>query len=288
MKAEFEEKQYEQHLNLELLEGKNLLYPPGQVLENTLGFDAALFSSHPKFWKHFPEYYHLHHRFFRHGPRGIRLPFELWSELENEIDFFPKFKCNVFIQHKRPELMKRSDALEWSSWNSPYFRYKLMQHQQEALSRLVAQTGSNSIVIYACPAFHTLTELWDAISQKNIINLSNFCQVELLDGHGSYTFQKPGRSGVAHSEPEEIESYDLFSRLNQLSEQSVSDGNRHHLSKLGRLIDSVMLENEHFNSKYKQFTQYMLQDLNDIEVASSLIKVDVFRFLTNSDVLIGY
>lgn len=73
MHAEFEKKQYEQHLNLELLKGSNLLFPPGQMLENTVGFDAALFTAHPKFWKHFPAHYKWHHRFLRNAPNGITL-----------------------------------------------------------------------------------------------------------------------------------------------------------------------------------------------------------------------
>jgi hypothetical protein len=49
--AQFEEKEYEEPLNLELLvDPRNAFWPPGQVLEKHFGFDATLFSSHPILW----------------------------------------------------------------------------------------------------------------------------------------------------------------------------------------------------------------------------------------------
>ena len=49
--AEFEEKEYEQPLNNELLvQSGNALWSPGQVLERHFGFDCALLSTHPFFW----------------------------------------------------------------------------------------------------------------------------------------------------------------------------------------------------------------------------------------------
>ncbi len=51
--CEFEEKSYEEPLNFELMLRGSLLFAPGQVLENKLGIDAALFSKNPVFWKFF-------------------------------------------------------------------------------------------------------------------------------------------------------------------------------------------------------------------------------------------
>lgn len=288
MQAEFEEKQYEQHLNLELLNGSNLLFPPGQMLENTVGFDAALFTAHPKLWKHFPHLYKWHHWLLRNAPRGMSLPIELWHEIEHGIEHFPKFRFNAFIQHKRPEYMKRSDASEWSSWNSSYYRYKLMSHQQDALSRIDGVIGNSGIVVYACPAFYTISELWSAIEKRKVIDSSNFCQVSRLNGHKAYTYQKAGNFGIAHSEPEQIESINFQEHLSRLSEMQHVESNAQHLLNLSKQIDSVMLEAPEYAKNYKKITEFMLTELGQMPTASALVKIDAFRFLTRTQLLIGY
>ena len=49
MQCEFEEKEYEQPLNYELA-WKRRVYSPGQVFENKIAIDAAVFSRNQKFW----------------------------------------------------------------------------------------------------------------------------------------------------------------------------------------------------------------------------------------------
>ncbi len=242
MLAEFEEKQYEQHLNNSLLRDKKLLFPPGQVLENHLGFDAALFTVHPKFWRHFPFHYEEFYWFWRKAPKGAKLPRELWKELEYMLDDLPKFKFNAFIQHKRPEYMSATRAAEWKSWKSPYYRYRLMPHQQEALSRLEKIISTDGVVVYACPAFHKLNELWNVVERDEIVDKSNFCQAGKLDNHKVFTFQRPGNRGIAHSEPEEIESYDLLGRLDELGQSEQSQSNIGHLKKLANTVHSAVSE----------------------------------------------
>lgn len=288
MHAEFEEKQYEQHLNLELLKGSNLLFPPGQMLENTVGFDAALFTAHPKFWKHFSFYYKWYHRLLHNAPNGISLPIELWQEIEQNIEHFPKFKFNAFIQHKRPEYMKRSDASEWASWNGSYYRYKLMSHQHDALSKIDNLIGNKGVVVYACPAFYKTSDLWNAVKDQKIIETSNFCQVSRLNGHGVFTYQKAGSYGIGHSEPENIESYSLMKRLSELSKSRASESNKAHLLALGKQIDSVMLEASHYSQQYTAITKFMLSELEQMEIPSALVKIDIFRFLTRTQLFIGY
>jgi len=53
MLAEFEEKQYETQMNIELLckYDTSNLFTPGQYLENSLGFDVALYSCNRRFWR---------------------------------------------------------------------------------------------------------------------------------------------------------------------------------------------------------------------------------------------
>lgn len=288
MQAEFEEKEYEQHLNLELLKGSNLLFPPGQMLENTVGFDAALFTAHPKFWKHFPFHYKWHHRLLHNSPNGISLPIELWQEIDQNIEHFPKFKFNAFIQHKRPEYMKRSDASEWESWYSSYYRYKLMTHQQDALSKIADVIGSKGVVVYACPAYYKRSDLWNSIKNQKVVETSNFCQVSRLNGHGVFTYQKAGSIGIAHSEPERIESYNLQERFSELSETESSESNKAHLLTLGKQIDLVMLESSYYSLQYKTIAKFMLSELEEMPTATALVKIDIFRFLTRTQLFIGY
>lgn len=133
---------------------------------------------------------------FMHPP-GTHLSHEWWQELEHEIEHFPKFKFNCFIQAKRPNRMVRSDAAEYSSWKRPYFRYDTFASQQQALESLAQKTSGQAIVVYACPAFHTYGELWSAINSGQLIKQSNFCEVEKLNGHGRYSFATPGNKGSA-------------------------------------------------------------------------------------------
>ncbi len=288
MLAEFEEKQYEQHLNNSLLKDKRLLFPPGQVLEGHLGFDAALFTIHPRFWKHFPFHYEEYLWPWRKAPKGTKLPKELWREIEHLLEDLPNFKFNAFIQHKRPEYMAVSRAAEWSSWNAPYYRYKLMPHQQIALSRLEKSISSNGVVVYACPAFHRMEELWRAVEKEEIIDKSNFCQAGRLDNHEMFTFQNPGNSGIAHSEPEKVESYNLLKRLDELGQSEPSQSNTGHLAKLANTINSVMSEAEGIGGIYRKIVHSFMEEDGQIEIKDSMAKIYAFRFLTDTDILIGF
>jgi len=123
MRCQFEEKQFEQHLNNELLQKQELLYVPGQVLEGHLGFDAAIYSTNRGFWRLFHELpYYFYERFLYHSRTGITIDPKWWDELDRALPHFPRFRFNVFIQHKRPEYLTTSKSNEWKDWNSSYFR----------------------------------------------------------------------------------------------------------------------------------------------------------------------
>ena len=289
MQAEFEEKQYEQHLNIELLQGENLILPPGQVLENTFGFDAALFSKHPDFWRHYPDMYKWYHQILRHAPNGVELPVELWIDLEYEIDDLPPFKFNVFIQHKRPEYMTKDTSTEWSSWNSPYYRYAIMEHQQKTLIALENNVQDKAIVTYACPAFHTKKEFWDVVKNKSFIKNSNFCQPRFLNNHKKYTFQKGGTFGVAHSEPEKIDNIDIKIQFKKLRDKTIdtSNDNREYLLSLAETIDSTISRIDIFKEQYDIMQKEMIPENIDSNIVKSLIKIDIFSFLTDIKVSIA-
>lgn len=288
MLAEFEEKQYEQHLNNALLKDKRLLFPLGQVLENHLGFDAALFTIHPKFWRHFPHHFEEYFWLWHKAPKGMKLPKKLWIEIEHLLEELPRFKFNAFIQHKRPEYMTVSRAAEWTSWNSPYYRYKLVPHQQRALSRLENTIANKGVVVYACPAFHKAEQLWNVIERDEVIEKSNFCQVGKLVDHQTFTFQTSGNNGIAHSEPEEIESYDLLKRFDELGQIEPSESNAGHLSNLANTVQSVASEDNVIGKTFNRIVQSFMEEEESIEIREAMVKIYAFKFVTNTDILVGY
>ena len=214
MDCEFEEKQFEQQFNATLLDRRKLTYAPGQVLENLLGFDAAFLTSNRLIWKGFPRRSRGH--LFRRQPRGMRLDRKWWNTLDSEIEWFPKFKLNLFIQYKRPQFLTTPIAREWSDWKRPYFRYKLISHQQRALLHLAKRIRSEGVVVYVSPAFRLLSSLWEAMDQGNLIDQSNFAEAINLNGHSRYSYTDAGSTGKSHSEAEDITSSGLKERLREL------------------------------------------------------------------------
>lgn len=281
-KCEFEEKQFEQLLNNQLILKKHLLYPPGQVLEKTLGFDAALYTQDFDFWYHFP-------RRRRNPPSGLRIDREWWRELDHVIDhFFPKYKFNVFIQHKRPSYMTSKASKAWSHWEKPYFSYDLTPHQQKALEELESKIGTQAIVVYACPAFYKLKELWEASEQGNLIKRTNFAQPSKLAGHGRYTYVEAGNSGRAYSDPEDILSFDFSERIDNLIEaRSEVASNRTFITQLGNTINTVILETTGFRTLYRDIVTYLARGAEGNELALALVRIDAFCFLTRSVWRIG-
>jgi hypothetical protein len=187
-------------------------------------------------------------------------------------------------------------AGERHSWNNQaYYRYKLVPHQQVALSRIEDSIASKGVVVYACPAFHKIKELWDVIERGKIVEKSNFCQVGKLDNHKTYTFQQPGNSGIAHSEPEEIESYNLLSRFDELGQSEPSQSNTGHLIELANTVHSVMSEIAVFRAVYNKISRSLMTeeeenqiDEKEMSIEEAMVKIYAFKFLTNTDILIGY
>lgn len=287
MLAEFEEKTYEQHLTFELLHSRRLFFPPGQVLENIVGFDVALRTSNSAFWKLFS---HMspwwHHMFFMY-PKGAQLRHEWWQELEQGIEHFPKFKFNCFIQTKRPDRMVRFDAAEYSSWERPYFRYNTFPSQQMALESLAQKTSGKAIVVYACPAFHTFAELWAAINSGQLVKLSNFCEIAKLKGHSRYSFVSSGNVGVAHSDPVWLESTPFAQTIDALYNQDTRLSNTAFLADTAEIIASASEQLGELHKTYTSIKNTLFQE-SDSQLARSLASIYAFQFVCNVRLLIGY
>jgi hypothetical protein len=287
MECQFEEKQFEQHLNNALLRDKRLLYPPGQVLENTLGIDAALFTTNRDFWRVFNDANMWIP--WRQIRPGVFMDPKWWKGLEDNIKYFPKFKFNVFLQHKRPEYLLRSTASEWEYWGSPYFRYDIVGHQQETLEELEIKVGGNGIVAYASPAFYGLENLWDSILHKTIVRQTNFAQVTKVSGHDAYTYISPGNKGKGFSsEPTDIESYDFEERLQSLfSSNTFFDSNNDFIDELGIIVQEIMMRHLEYRPLFNEITGVLSDEIGQSRLALGLIRVDTFCFLTNTTWKIG-
>jgi hypothetical protein len=292
--AEFEEKTYEQHLTFELIGGRNLFFPPGQVLEGKIGFDVALLTKNRSFWKNFPNVWGpWWYEILFHYPPGTGIPRKLWQELQRNIEYFPKFKFNCFIQAKRPEYMIGFHASEYSSWNKPYFRYDLNSSQQNALEFLAQETNKKALVIYACPTFYTLSDYWKIQPQKEgLIRNSNFCEVEKLKGnppHHRYSFTEPGNKGVAHSDPEPIESIPLDQALEELQRQEPSDSNLAFLSRTAELTHSASERLGNLGEAYSLIERNFSQITEGLgPLAKALGRIQAFQLVSNVNLLIGY
>lgn len=287
MHAEFEEKTYEQHLTSELVHSRRLFFPPGQVFEDIVGFDVALRTSNHHFWRMFPHMYRWWYRMPFMHPQGIHLRHEWWEELEHEIEHFPKFKFNCFIQAKRPDKLVRSDAAEYSSWNAPYFRYATFSSQQQALESLALKTSGKAIVVYACPAFRKYSELWAAINSGELVKQSNFCEVAKLNGHSRYSFVLPGNRGIAHSDPTPIESQSFEQALDALQDQTDRGSNLTFLAETAEAVDGASEQLGSLRETYDSLTGTLFQDASS-KLASSLSKIYAFQFVCNVRLLIGY
>ena len=288
--AHFEEKQYEQHLNIELLQGSNLIFPPGQHLENIFGFDAALFTRNRAFWKHFLGGYPWYRRFLKTYLDGLYFPKEAFGLEEAFNNDLPSFKFNAFIQHKRPERMVKETASEWQSWGRHYYRFKVLEHQQKTLEVLESNIGNQGIVTYASPAFHTREEFWEVHKTQSFVENSNFCQPHKLSGHASYTYVAPGTTGIAHSEPEEVVSKGLMEELQRLSqlETQTESTNSEFVAETCELVESSLKTDK------KQFSFYsnIMLDLDSHQpdtprLLRDLYRLSAFKFVSGTSLYFG-
>lgn len=196
--AEFEEKEFECPLNGQLNRGGKM-WPPGQVLEQVVGFDAALFVDAVAVWAHLGV----------PTVPGGRVVLATWwpgkdaqAALSNHPP--PPFKLNVFLQYKRPEHLAGVRSREWKYWKAPYFRFYVTTHQQVALEACADALGTRGLVAYASPAFYKRANLFSHVEKGTLVTNTHFVKAALLKGHGLYTYATAVGTGRAYSKPVEI------------------------------------------------------------------------------------
>lgn len=276
MECEFEEKEYEGPLNCEIGE-KRKIYSPGQAFESIIGIDAAIYSVHDAFWGF------LGLKRPSNWKSGVHLTPELWSFVKKNIDSsrFPKFKVNLFLQHKRPEYIKSHSTKEFSYWKIPCYRYKLKDKQQNILYRLEQRVAKKAIVTYACPCFHTHRELHEFTQRSKLVDNSNFAQPCNLQGHTRHTFVNGRLSGHAFSEPTETRGIDLLEDIDKALSGDISyENNSSFIISLAKDIEKVIEQSDaEFRESYHSFVQYI--GLPEDELGYCLVKVQLFSYMAN-------
>lgn len=232
--AEFEEKEYEQPLNFELLSNPgNNIWSPGQVFEEHFGIDVALNVDKPDFWKLFG---HIN------IPAGAILDSFNWGYIWRKIKtkrMLPNFQTNLLLQVKRSHhRIGRKAIYAAQGITGQYWQFEITDHQQHALDKLHQKLSNRALVCYASPAFHTLAELYDNIRMNSLVENTSFVQVHRMTGHKRWVYDQAGAVGLACSKIEKIEDQNFRSLINNIDSSS-NDGNT--LSNL-LVLESAVIE----------------------------------------------
>jgi len=271
--AEFAEEQYRQSLNGELV-SQHRIFIPTQPEEFSLGVDAIINSQNWNFWNLWPQIL-----------RGVVITENLWdattSNPSNVISNI-HFRGNLFIQHKRPEFISRSDGSEYNNWNRPYYRYKFDLYQQSTLSQLEANLSTDdALVVYACPACHTFSDLFNFSLSHTLVNNSNFVKTSDLDNHSRYTFIDGGTEGLAFSEPTKINPLSLKDALSKLRVKKKFDDNLKFLTSLAEKIShTVQKMDESFQYDYRLVVDAYKKNEKD----ENNVLHKIFAFLSISNI----
>lgn len=200
----FEEKEYEIPLLMELTRGRpGRLWTPGQVLEAQLGFDAALIASE-QYWRHVK----------RQPTKGMDILMALGPVLRfggfAKQPKSPTFGANLFLQVKRPAILRRRPEgipPHWGSDKFPWFRIRVPDRQKRLLellhSRAFGIGGAHPAaeVALIAPTLETRKELWRASALGLLLHYSNSPSFSIMKGHSAWVYQKSGGKGFALSKP---------------------------------------------------------------------------------------
>lgn len=214
--AEFEEAEYRGPL-FHQLQSSNLLWEPGQVFEQHIGIDRAVWTMHA----------YLHRLHGYSAPlTGIAMSRFDWSYIwaaRRRRKKLPSFHLNVFIQAKRPSYGRYApQALRAHGLKSPYWRFEVTPHQQVALERLADKLHDRAIVCYASPAFHKESILHKWTVEPRMVENSTFPDVRRLRGHAAWNYSEPGANGVANADPEPSGDDSVLGRVAQMVEREQS------------------------------------------------------------------
>lgn len=246
--SEFEEREYEAPLYVQLQHSCTHVWSPGQVLEAHVGFDHALLTSHPYFWRL---------QGFAAPPMGVVLaayPFDHWWPRRPMRRSLPDFALNLFIQAKRPMIGSRATkALKLAGIKGPYWKFLVSPHQQSVLESLAKSTAGAALVTYACAAFDRATQLWAHSRAGSIVEASTFPPATSLHGHEAWYYTEPGCTGVANPTLERIEGEPIVERIRRFTSK----------------LPDEQRDNVSFGENLKQLATSIRESLNEEVVGDS-------------------
>ena len=291
MKSEFSERNYEFYLNCELT--KQDIFIPTQRLEGFIGTDSILYLNSLSILRWIDEE-------ILTIPTGIQLTSTLWGNTYKNFEkYLPKFKANLFIQNKISEYIKNKRTKGFNYWNKPYFKYKIDKEQQKILSSLEDKLDDKALVIYACPAFYRIKELFEIGKNNNIIKNSNFVKSSCLNSHNVYSFVNGGNHGYGFSKPSEIPTVDIIKEIKRLKPYDVKLSNSEFIKSLANTIEDIVtnLDYNILKFNWKEIINFILKRLEMLKnherkkldpSIKNLIKIFAFLYLTNLSWLIVY
>jgi hypothetical protein len=207
--AEFEEKEYEGFLYSQLETARSNVWSPGQVFERHIGIDRAMFVRSPRVWR----------TLGRTMAAGVFLNRYNWDHIWHQTRRrpMPNFRLNLFIQAKRPMAFKRAPRhISAAGLNPPGWCFGVEPHQQLALESVASRIGRRAAILYAAPAFHTLTQLFGHARMGTVVKNSTFPDVLRLRGHSKWYYNQAGGNGVANPNAEPSKGPSLDETIEKL------------------------------------------------------------------------
>ena len=233
-RAEFEEKDFEAPLYNQLTDGKRDIWTPGQCFEAHMGIDFSANVDSPQFWNKFGKY----------KPKGAILSdYKMGSFIKKvkKNKALPNFRMNLFIQAKRPYIHSGSRGL---IYNVKHYSFSIKREQQKILERLNHKLNHKALLVYAAPAFGTYEELYKYTHDGTMISNTSFPKVSNLSGHSKWYYYD-ANNGIAHSEPEEQETKNIFKLIDELEQENNYSDNTNfyeNLIFLANVIISTLIE----------------------------------------------
>lgn len=229
--AEFEEKEYEFPLGMELMVAPGHIWTPGQALEQYLGWEAAVRAS-GKYWQ----------LVGRRSKPGVTLQGTLLALPRTHPPLSkngggPSFKANLFIQAKRctryvrgpltltsrlkkgsprPDPSKTIRAFDVYEKSHMRARHREQQERLERLHYKLQKGGAKADVCYAAPVFDDRLSLWLATKDQELVERSTFPRAILLKAHRKWAYTDPGAKGWKCSDAEWVAEPSLHARVAEL------------------------------------------------------------------------
>lgn len=137
-------------------------------------------------------------------------------------------------------------------------------------------------MVYASPAFIESKILWQAIEERQLVEKSNFCQPIKLTNHNFYTYDRAGNRGKAHSESEDIESFEFYAHLSQFGAnfEPIED-NRSFLIRLGKVLEASVEDCGYISEAFETISNDLaVNSTNEFHAAMS--RISAFTFVVGT------